>query len=93
MKAAVVSAALLLAAASPAPATTVNVAGGTWSYDSGANTAWSNYKHPKNEHTSSVQTGDSITRSACTAPGQWSLASRVKTGPVHYYYNPDVDCD
>ncbi|MEU5257040.1 lactococcin 972 family bacteriocin [Streptomyces longwoodensis] len=70
-------------------ATTVNVGGGTWSYDEGASTAWSNYKHPQNDHASSVQTGETLTRSGCTAPGKWSLASRAKTGRgVSYYYNP-----
>ncbi|MFC7936046.1 lactococcin 972 family bacteriocin [Streptomyces sp. NPDC057387] len=89
LKAALASAAVILAAATPALATTVNVGGGTWSYDEGANTAWSNYKHPKNNHASSVQTGDTLTRSGCTAPGKWSLASRAKTGKgVYYYYNP-----
>ncbi|MGW0988006.1 hypothetical protein ACWD46_17520 [Streptomyces sp. NPDC002486] len=39
VKAAVASAALIFAAATPAIATTVDVAGGKWSYDQGANTA------------------------------------------------------
>ncbi|MFJ7153287.1 lactococcin 972 family bacteriocin [Streptomyces sp. NPDC100445] len=88
-KAALASAAIILAAAAPALATTTNVGGGTWSYDEGANTAWSNYKHPNNKHSSAVETGDSLTTSGCTAAGKWSLASRNKSGSrVAYYYNP-----
>ncbi|MFE9770739.1 lactococcin 972 family bacteriocin [Streptomyces sp. NPDC005931] len=89
MKATVASAALLFAAATPAIATTVDVAGGKWSYDEGANSAWSNYKHPKNRHASSVKIGSQTFKSGCTAAGQWSLASGSKNGGgISYYYDP-----
>ncbi|MER5360278.1 lactococcin 972 family bacteriocin [Streptomyces sp. NPDC002785] len=74
-KAAIATVGLVLAAATPALATTVDVAGGTWSYDKGANTSWSNYKHPKNWHASSVSNGGTLSKSDCTTPGAWSLAS------------------
>ncbi|MEV0178161.1 lactococcin 972 family bacteriocin [Streptomyces sp. NPDC050625] len=89
MKAAVASAALIFAAATPALATTVDVAGGKWSYDQGANSAWSNYKHPRNDHASSVKIGSQTFKSGCTDAGQWSLASGTKNGGgISYYYDP-----
>ncbi|MEU3058682.1 lactococcin 972 family bacteriocin [Streptomyces griseus] len=93
-KVAFAAAAIVLAAASPALAKTVNVGGGTWSYDQGANTAWSNYKHPKNDHSSSVSVGGNLTQSGCAGPGDWALASRSKSGGnVAYFYNPKrSDC-
>ncbi|MER8119860.1 lactococcin 972 family bacteriocin [Streptomyces sp. NPDC094031] len=90
VKAAVASAALIFAAATPALATTVSVAGGSWSYDQGANTAWSNFKHPSNYHSSSVKIGSQTFKSGCTAPGEWSLASGSKNGgSIAYYYDPN----
>ncbi|MEU3413798.1 lactococcin 972 family bacteriocin [Streptomyces sp. NPDC006658] len=89
VKAAVASAALLFAAATPAIATTVDVAGGRWSYDQGANTAWSNFKHPENRHASSVKIGSQTFKSGCTVKGEWSLASGTKNGgSISYYYDP-----
>ncbi|MEV6533702.1 lactococcin 972 family bacteriocin [Streptomyces sp. NPDC051639] len=89
VKVAMAAGALLFAAAAPALATTVDVGGGTWSYDEGANTAWSNYKHPQNSHSSSVSIGGQIFGSGCTVKGQWSLASAAKNGASPaYYYNP-----
>jgi lactococcin 972 family bacteriocin len=89
VKAAVASAALILAAATPALAVTVDVAGGKWSYDQGANSAWSNFKHPSNDHASSVKIGSQTFRSGCTSAGSWSLASGSKNGgSVSYYYDP-----
>ncbi|NUQ99868.1 MAG: lactococcin 972 family bacteriocin [Streptomyces sp.] len=89
VKAAVASAALIFAAATPAIATTVDVAGGKWSYDQGANTAWSNFKHPSNWHASSVKIGSQTFKSGCTTPGEWSLASGTKNGGgISYYYDP-----
>ncbi|MFJ4961084.1 Bacteriocin [Streptomyces sp. ADI96-02] len=88
-KAAIATVGLVLAAATPALATTVNVGGGTWSYDQGANTAWSNYKHASNYHASSVSIGGQLSRSGCTSPGSWSLASGSKNGgSINYYYDP-----
>ncbi|MEU2617518.1 lactococcin 972 family bacteriocin [Streptomyces sp. NPDC007157] len=58
-------------------------------YDHGANTAWSNYKHPDNQHASSVKTGGTVFGSGCTAKGKWSLASAGLNGSVSYYYNPN----
>ncbi|MEV7322868.1 lactococcin 972 family bacteriocin [Streptomyces sp. NPDC093970] len=89
VKAALAATAIIVAAATPALATTVDVGGGTWSYDHGANTAWSNYKHPNNQHASSVKTGGSVFGSGCTAKGKWSLASAGLNGSVSYYYNPN----
>ncbi|MEH0419833.1 lactococcin 972 family bacteriocin [Streptomyces sp. B21-083] len=89
VKAAVATAALIFAAATPAIATTVDVGGGRWSYDSGANTAWSNYKHPSNRHASSVKFGSTLFASGCTSAGSWSLASGTKNGgTIQYYYDP-----
>ncbi|MFJ9677829.1 lactococcin 972 family bacteriocin [Streptomyces sp. NPDC101194] len=87
IKAAVVTAGLLFAAATPALAVTVDVGGGRWSYDQGANTAWSNYKHPTNSHASSVKIGSVTFASGCTSKGNWSLASGSKNGgAISYYY-------
>ncbi|MFC4507416.1 MULTISPECIES: lactococcin 972 family bacteriocin [Streptomyces] len=74
VKAALAGAAIAMAAASPALATTVDVGGGTWSYGTGANSVWSNYKHPSVNHSSSVR-GAYWSYSGCTKPGVWSLAS------------------
>ncbi|MFF5438863.1 lactococcin 972 family bacteriocin [Streptomyces achromogenes] len=90
VKAVVASAALIFAAATPALATTVDVGGGRWSYDEGANSAWSNYKHPDNSHASSVKIGGVLFKSGCTVKGEWSLASGTKNGGgISYYYNPN----
>ncbi|MET7606970.1 lactococcin 972 family bacteriocin [Streptomyces avermitilis] len=87
IKAAVVTAGLLFAAATPALATTVDVGGGKWSYDEGANTAWSNYKHPSKKHSSSVKIGRTTFASGCASAGDWSLASGSKNGgSINYYY-------
>ena len=89
VKAAVASAALIFAAATPAIATTVDVSGGKWSYDQGANTAWSNFKHPSKKHASSVKIGSQTFKSGCTSAGNWSLASGTKNGGgISYYYDP-----
>ncbi|MBD0740329.1 lactococcin 972 family bacteriocin [Streptomyces sp. CBMA29] len=89
IKVAVAAVALSFAAATPALATSVDVGGGRWSYDHGANTAWSNYKHPTNKHASSVKIGTVVFGSGCTAKGVWSLASAGLNGnSVSYYYNP-----
>ncbi|MFJ7293340.1 lactococcin 972 family bacteriocin [Streptomyces collinus] len=89
VRAAVASAALIFAAATPAIATTVDVAGGKWSYDSGANTAWSNFKHASNWHSSAVKIGSQTFKSGCTSPGPWSLASGTKNGgAISYHYDP-----
>ncbi|MEU1015901.1 lactococcin 972 family bacteriocin [Streptomyces sp. NPDC005898] len=89
IKAAVATVGLIFAAATPALATTVDVGGGSWSYDKGANTAWSNYKHPNNKHASSVKIGSQLYKSGCTAKGQWSKASGTRNGgDISYYYDP-----
>ncbi|ANP48603.1 lactococcin 972 family bacteriocin [Streptomyces griseochromogenes] len=77
VKAALATGAIIMAAATPALADTVSVGGGTWSHDMGANTLWSNYKHPYVQHSSSVH-GKYWSFSGCTAKGQWSLASADK---------------
>ncbi|WP_244420214.1 lactococcin 972 family bacteriocin [Streptomyces hygroscopicus] len=74
VKVAVAAGAIIMAAAAPALATTVDAGGGKWSYGAGAHTLWSNYKHPKVNHSSSVH-GAYWSYSACTSPGAWSLAS------------------
>lgn len=89
IKVAVASAALVGGLAAPAMAVTVDVGGGKWSYDEGANSAWSNYYHSKNRHASSVNIGQTVFKSGCTAAGKWSLASGGKSGGlIYYYYNP-----
>ncbi|MGW5498270.1 lactococcin 972 family bacteriocin [Streptomyces olivaceoviridis] len=47
--------------------------------DEGANTAWSNVKHPTNQHASSVKIGSQAFKSGCTTRGEWPLASGTKT--------------
>ncbi|MFB8137416.1 lactococcin 972 family bacteriocin [Streptomyces mirabilis] len=74
VKVALAAGALIVAAAAPALATTIDVGGGKWSYDQGANTLWSNYKHPDVKHSSSVW-GKTYSYSGCANPGTWSLAS------------------
>ncbi|WP_166021246.1 lactococcin 972 family bacteriocin, partial [Streptomyces chilikensis] len=69
IKTALASTALLLGAAAPAMAITVDVGGGKWTYDQGANSAWSNYYHSQNRHASSVKIGANIFRSGCTSAG------------------------
>ncbi|WP_406486480.1 lactococcin 972 family bacteriocin [Streptomyces sp. NBC_01563] len=91
LKAAVASAALIFAAATPALAITVDAAGGRWSYDSGANSTWSNYYHSSQEHSSSVKSGSHIFDSGCTAKGKWSLAS-IGDNDASVYYNPNRKC-
>ncbi|WP_108999036.1 lactococcin 972 family bacteriocin [Streptomyces rishiriensis] len=90
VKAALACTAIIFAAATPAMAITVDRDGGKWSYDEGANSAWSNFKHPNNKHASSVQNNDQISRSGCTAAGVWSLASIQKgsRNNISFYYNP-----
>ncbi|MGY3676538.1 lactococcin 972 family bacteriocin [Streptomyces sp. TE33382] len=88
-KAAIATAGLIFAAATPALAVTVDAGGGKWSYDSGANTAWSNFMHKDNYHASSVSIGGQLSKSGCTAPDAWSLASGSKNGgAINYYYDP-----
>ncbi|MEO3974017.1 lactococcin 972 family bacteriocin [Streptomyces sp. CAU 1734] len=89
LKATLASAALIMGAAAPAMAITVDVGGGRWTYDQGANSAWSNYYHANNNHASSVKIGSNIFRSGCTSPGSWSLASGGKNGgSISWYYDP-----
>ena len=78
VKVAVATAAIAMAAATPALAS-VDVGGGTWSYGTGCCSVWSNYKHPSANHSSSVH-GAYWSYSACTSPGSWSLASAETTG-------------
>ncbi|MFC4507415.1 MULTISPECIES: lactococcin 972 family bacteriocin [Streptomyces] len=86
IKVAFAAVALAAAAASPALATTVSVGGGTWSYDTGASTAWSNYKHPSVNHSSSVH-GTYWSYSGCTKPGVWALASTEDSGTSSAYWD------
>lgn len=89
LKATLASAALIMGAAAPAMAITVDVGGGRWTYDQGANSAWSNYYHSANKHASSVKIGANIFRSGCTSAGSWSLASGGKNGgAISWYYDP-----
>ena len=89
LKATLASAALILGAAAPAMAITVDVGGGRWSYDQGANSAWSNYYHSNNKHASSVKIGANTFKSGCTSAGSWSLASGGKNGgAISWYYDP-----
>jgi lactococcin 972 family bacteriocin len=85
VKAALAAGVIVAAAATPALATTVSVGGGTWSYDTGANSVWSNYKHPSVNHSSSVF-GNYWSYSACTSPGAWSLASAQSDGNIAEAY-------
>lgn len=73
---------IIMAAATPALAATVDVDGGTWSCNHGANTAWSNDKHPTSRHASSVKTGGTELDSGCTAKGKWSLGGAERLGVV-----------
>jgi lactococcin 972 family bacteriocin len=89
VKATLASAALILCAAAPAAAVTVDVGGGKWTYNQGANTAWSNYFHGSNKHASSVKIGANVFKSGCTSADVWSLASGGKNGgSISWYYDP-----
>ncbi|WP_424567888.1 lactococcin 972 family bacteriocin [Streptomyces sp. CH-036] len=90
VKAGIASIALVAAAATPAMAITVDVGGGKWSYDRGANSAWSNFYHSVTSHSSSVKIGSKLHRSGCTIGKKWSLASAstVAGASVNYYYDP-----
>jgi lactococcin 972 family bacteriocin len=89
IKAGLASVALVAAAAAPAMAVTVDVGGGKWTYSQGANSAWSNFYHSRNNHASSVKIGSNVFRSGCTSAGNWSLASGGKNGGgISWYYDP-----
>lgn len=73
--------AIVVAAAAPALAKTVDVSGGKWAYDVGANYAYSNFYHKVNWHASSVH-GKTWAYSGCTKNGTWSKAS-VEKSDIH----------
>ncbi|MFD5182683.1 lactococcin 972 family bacteriocin [Streptomyces sp. NPDC058372] len=50
LKSVAISSALVVAAATPAMATVVNVGGGTWDYGAGTATVWSDYYHKSKCH-------------------------------------------
>ncbi|MFF0448591.1 lactococcin 972 family bacteriocin [Streptomyces sp. NPDC004609] len=85
IKSAVAAGVIVMAAATPALAGTVNVGGGTWSYGTSCCSMWSNYKHVTANHSSSVQ-GDYWAYSGCTAPGlgywpRWGMTP-VRAGRI-----------
>lgn len=73
IKAALVAGGLVVAAATPALATTVSIGGGTWSYAVGANYVYSNYYHADRVHRSSVH-GAYWAYSGCTEVQVWAKA-------------------
>ncbi|MEV5593879.1 lactococcin 972 family bacteriocin [Streptomyces sp. NPDC052496] len=88
LKAALATGAIIVAAAAPALAAE-DAGGGKWSHGVGANYVYSNYKHPKVYHSSSVE-GAYWAKSACEKEGVWAKASAQKksVGINKAYYNP-----
>ncbi|MFD3623801.1 MULTISPECIES: lactococcin 972 family bacteriocin [unclassified Streptomyces] len=78
LKVAVAAGAIVVAAAAPALAKSVDVSGGRWSYDVGANYAYSNFYHKVTWHSSSVH-GKIWAYSGCTEEKKWSKASVEKS--------------
>ncbi|MGW5663611.1 lactococcin 972 family bacteriocin [Streptomyces sp. NPDC003758] len=78
LKAVAAAGVIVMAAAAPALAKSVDVSGGRWSYDVGANYAYSNFYHKVNYHSSSVH-GAIWAYSGCTKNGTWSKASVEKS--------------
>ncbi|MEU9377718.1 lactococcin 972 family bacteriocin [Streptomyces sp. NPDC048255] len=74
IKVALATAALVVAAATPAMAVVVNTGGGKWDYGVSDGFVWSNYYHADTCHSSSVQ-GDYYSSSGNVGAGSWSYAS------------------
>jgi lactococcin 972 family bacteriocin len=69
-------------------ATTKHVSGGTWVYDAGSSTNYSNFYHPTKLHRSSVENCYGLVRSADRAGGFWSYAAEpVCLSGNQAYYN------
>ncbi|MET9430121.1 lactococcin 972 family bacteriocin [Streptomyces sp. NPDC003036] len=81
LKAVAAAGVIVMAATAPALAKSVDVSGGRWSYDVGANYAYSNFYHKVNWHSSSVH-GRSWAYSGCTENKKWSKAS-VEKSSIH----------
>ena len=79
--------ALSAVTAMPADAKIDYVGGGTWDHGVGWTKVWSNYKHNKKRHGSSVK-GTRFVDSGCVAKGKWSRAStkRALWGNRTWYY-------
>ncbi|MFD3762291.1 lactococcin 972 family bacteriocin [Streptomyces sp. NPDC058622] len=74
VKVTLAAAALVVAAATPALAASVQTGGGIWNYGVGSGYVWSNYYHEHTCHSSSVQ-GDYYSSSGYVGAAAWSRAS------------------
>jgi len=90
-----VTAAIVLGAAAPALATTVNIGGGTWNYGTSyvfpvSEGVYSDYYHPSNHHSgTSICAANNVTVHA--AAGSWANSSTScgYGGATHALYNPN----
>lgn len=89
MAAVIIGATAVVGVAVPAMATREYPGGGAWDYGTTGLTVYSNYYHPNNCHRSSVSVNGFVTRSANTAPGQWSHAEdwQAVSGNKAYWNN------
>ncbi|MFG2890757.1 lactococcin 972 family bacteriocin [Streptomyces sp. NPDC048248] len=85
LKAVAVAGAIIVGAAAPALAVTVDAGGGRWAHDVGANYVYSNFWHKDNYHASSVE-GAYWVKSGCTKEKVWSKASAKKAKTVSKAY-------
>ncbi|MFD4986344.1 lactococcin 972 family bacteriocin [Streptomyces sp. NPDC058374] len=85
LKSVAISSALVVAAATPAMATVVNVGGGTWDYGAGTATVWSDYYHKSKCH-GSTSVGAEVDSDVASA-GSWSItqAKAALSGNKSYY--------
>ncbi|AQU68263.1 hypothetical protein BBN63_20640 [Streptomyces niveus] len=85
VKMAAVSTALVVAGATPALATVINIGGGTWDYGAGTAVVWSDYYHGSKCH-GSTSVGAYIDSDE-EAAGGWSItqAEVAASGNESYY--------
>lgn len=85
LKVLVAAGALVIAGATPAMATVVNVGGGTWDYGAGTAVVWSDYYHGSKCH-GSTSVGKTIDSDEA-AKGSWSITqANVKLSGNKSYY-------
>jgi hypothetical protein len=93
LKISVVTAAIVLGAAAPAMATTVNVGGGTWNYGTSyvfpvSEGVYSDYYHPTNHHSgTSICAANNVTVHANAGSWANSSTSCGYGGATHAYWN------
>lgn len=89
LSAVIIGASAVVAVAAPAMAAREYVGGGAWDHGLTGLHVYSNYYHPDNNHRSSVEVNGLVTRSACTAPREWSHAKdwQAVSGNKAYWNN------